>query len=71
MRRMHDNIDTALPVPGRFQCHWMPPAIAKLYIERAAYERAGCPQAIVTGADIEAELAEVEKLRVRVDHAAK
>ena len=54
----------------RAQCHWMPPAIAKLYIERAAYERAGCPRGIVTAADIEAELAEVARRRAAREHAA-
>ena len=47
----------------RGQCHWMSPAIARLYIDRAAYERAGRPRAVVTGADIEAELAEVARRR--------
>ena len=71
MRRMHNNNGASLPVPGRSQCHWMHPAIARLYIERAVYERAGRPRVVITGADIEAELAEVEKLRVRLGHAAK
>ena len=47
------------------QCFWMPPWLAKLYAERAAYARAGRPVAIVTGADIEAELAEVDRRRGR------
>ncbi len=47
----------------RSQCHWMPPAIARLYIDRAAYERAGRPRAIITDTDIEAELAEVARRR--------
>ena len=29
--------DATLPVPGRAQCPWMPAAITRLYIERAAY----------------------------------
>ena len=45
----------------RSQCPWMPPAITRLYIERAAYERAGRPRAVITPADIEAELAEVAR----------
>ena len=45
----------------KLQCYWMPPAIARLYMERAAYERAGRPRAVVTDADIEAELAEVDR----------
>lgn len=44
---------------NRAQCLWTPPWLAKLYADRAAYERAGRPIVIVTGADIEAELAEV------------
>jgi len=60
-----DNTDQ--PNPGRAQCPWMPSWLARLYIERAAYERAGRPRAVITAADIEAELAEVarrlEKLR--------
>jgi hypothetical protein len=47
----------------RTQCHWMPPEITQLYILRAAYERAGCPRAIVTDTDIEAEMAEVARRR--------
>lgn len=47
----------------RTQCHWMPRAIAKLFIERAAYERAGRPRAVITDADIEAELAEIARRR--------
>ena len=43
---------------GRAQCFWMPPWLAKLYAERAAYERAGRPRAVITAADFEAELAE-------------
>ena len=46
---------------GRVQCFWMPPWLAKLYADRAAYERAGRPRAVITGADIEAELAEVAR----------
>ena len=46
---------------GRAQCFWMPPWLAKLYADRAAYERAGRPRAVITGADIEAELAEVAR----------
>ena len=45
----------------RTQCFWMPPWLAKLYAERAAYECAGRPRAVVTTADIEAELAEVAR----------
>ena len=48
----------------RIPCHWMPPAIAKLYIERAAYECAGRPRAVITDADIEAELAEIARRAV-------
>jgi hypothetical protein len=61
MRRMHNDSDATLPVLGRSQCPWMPAAITRLYIERAAYERAGCPRAMVTAADIKAELAEVAR----------
>ena len=39
----------------------MPPWLTKLYAERAAYERAGCPRAVITDADIEAELTEVAR----------
>jgi hypothetical protein len=39
----------------------MPPWLARLYAERAAYERAGCPVAVVTPADIDAELAEIAR----------
>jgi hypothetical protein len=45
----------------RTQCPWAPAAITRLYIERAAYERAGRPRAISTAANIEAELAEVAR----------
>ena len=45
----------------KLQCPWMPPAITRLYIERAAYERAGLPRVVSTGVDIEAELAEVAR----------
>ena len=45
----------------RTQCPWMHPAIARLYAERAAYDRAGRPVAVITPADIEAELAEVAR----------
>lgn len=44
---------------GRAQCFWMPPWLTKLYAERAAYERAGRPRAVITDADIAVELAEV------------
>lgn len=47
----------------KLQCYWTPPWLWKLYTERAAYERAGRPVAIITGADIEAELAEVIRRR--------
>ena len=64
---MKDSTDQPLPKPGRAQCRWTPPWLARLYAERAAYERAGRPRAVVTGADLEAELAEgtrrLEKLR--------
>lgn len=53
--------DDSATFPGRAQCPWMPAAITRLYIERAAYERAGRPPAVVTSADIEAELAEVAR----------
>jgi hypothetical protein len=45
----------------RINCPWTPPWLAKLYAERAAYERAGCLRAVITAADIEAELAEVAR----------
>ena len=48
----------------KLQCPWMPPAITRLYIERAAYERLVCgggSPRTVTAADIEAELAEVAR----------
>lgn len=48
-----------LPDPGRAQCPWMPTVLTRLYIERAAYERAGRPRAVITAADVETELAEV------------
>lgn len=48
---------------GRAQCFWMPPWLTRLHIERAAYERAGRPRAVITAADIEADLAEVERRR--------
>lgn len=48
---------------GRVQCFWMPPWLTKLTIEREAYERAGRPRAVITAADIEAELAEVARRR--------
>jgi hypothetical protein len=41
----------------------MHPAIARLYIERAAYERAGRPRYVVTAEDIAREIAEVARLR--------
>jgi len=41
----------------------MPAWLTRLYIERAAYERAGRPLYIVTATDIEAELAEGARLR--------
>ena len=50
----------------KLQCPWMPPAITRLYIERAAYERlvrAGGSSQAVTAADIEAEMAEVVRRR--------
>jgi len=47
----------------RSQCYWMPPWLARLYAERAAYERAGRPRAVITAADMEAELAEIERRR--------
>ena len=50
----------------KLQCPWMPPAITRLYIERAAYERLvreGHPQRAVTVLDIEAEMAEVVRRR--------
>jgi len=50
---------------NRTQCLWTPPWLAKLSADRAAYERAGCPRAVTTGAHIEAELAEVERRRGR------
>lgn len=50
----------------RLQCPWTHPVIARLLVERAAYERAGCPIGVVTAADIEAELAEVARLRRKV-----
>lgn len=46
---------------ARAQCPWEPAAIVRLRVERAAYERAGRPAAVVTGADIEAEIAEVAR----------
>lgn len=52
----------------RTNCAWMPPWLARLYAERAAYERVGRPVAVVTvvtGADIEVELAEIERLHRR------
>ena len=54
----------------RTQCHWMHPTIAKLYIERAAYERAGRPRAVITAAVYEAELALVSRLRDQLDKGA-
>jgi hypothetical protein len=48
---------------GRVQCFWMPPWLVKLYAERATYERVGRPRAVIMEADIEAELAEVARLR--------
>jgi hypothetical protein len=41
----------------------MPAAITRLYIERAAYERAGCPRAVITATDVEVELTEVARRR--------
>lgn len=52
----------------KLQCPWMPPAITRLYIERAAYERAesaGRPPRRIAAADIETELAEVARRRGR------
>ena len=48
---------------GRAQCFWMPSWLTKLYAERAAYERAGRPRAVITAADFEAELAELSRRR--------
>jgi hypothetical protein len=48
-------------VDMRSQCPWMPLWLTRLHIERAAYERAGRPCAVVTAVDIEAELAEVAR----------
>jgi hypothetical protein len=50
-----------MAIDMRSQCSWMPPWLARLYAERAAYDRAGRPRAIITNADIEAELAEVAR----------
>lgn len=50
----------------RLQCPWTPPAITRLFIERTAYERAGRPVAVITAADIEAELAEVARRVARL-----
>lgn len=50
----------------RLQCPWTHPAIMRLLIERSAYERSGRPAATVTAANIEAELAEVARLRRKV-----
>ena len=47
----------------RLQCPWLPPALARLIIERDAYERAGRPQAVVTADDIEKEMAEIGRRR--------
>jgi hypothetical protein len=49
----------------KLQCPWIHPAIAKLYAERAAYERAGRPRYVVTGADIEVEVARLLELLAR------
>ena len=49
----------------RTQCFWMPPCLARLYAERAAYERAGRSRVVITDADIEVELAEVARRRGR------
>lgn len=65
MARFDSDDSATFPVPGQAQCPWMPAAITRLYIERAAYERAGRPRAVVTSADIEAELAEVARLLAR------
>jgi hypothetical protein len=43
------------------QCLWMPPWLARLYAERAAYERAVCPVAVITPTDRAAELAEIAR----------
>lgn len=48
---------------NRTQCLWTPAWLAKLYADRAAYERAGCPIAAITAADIEAEMAEIARRR--------
>lgn len=61
MARFDSDDSELFPVPGRAQCPWMPAAITRLYIERAAYERAGRPRAVVTSADIDSELAEVAR----------
>ena len=48
----------------KLQCPWIPSAITRLYIERAAYERlARAGGSAVTTADIEAEMAEVVRRR--------
>lgn len=56
-------MSTMMDPLGRAQCFWMPPWLTKLYVERAAYERAGRPRVVITAADIEAELAEVARRR--------
>lgn len=45
---------------NKLQCHWIHPAIVRLYAERAAYERADRARVVVM-IDIEAELAEVSR----------
>lgn len=51
-------------IASRTQCAWMHPSIARLYLERAAYERAGRPAYVSTSADIDAELAEIARRRL-------
>jgi len=55
-----------LPVPGKLQCPWIHPALARLVIARDAYERAGRPRAAVTAGDIEQEIAAVAVLRAKL-----
>ena len=50
----------------KLQCYRIYPSIARLYAERAVYERADRPRAVITAADIEAELAEIERRFKRV-----
>jgi hypothetical protein len=58
---MKDATNQILPNPERAQCHWMPPWLAQLEAQRAAFEHAGRPKYVVTAADIEAEMAEVAR----------